>query len=325
MQRLKDFWASGRTGKIVITAGGGLALAWICCLVALIASPASPEDEAPTAIGEALQETETVQEPTNTPEPSSTPTPTPAPLLTATAVSQVGEIATVTRVVDGDTIEVEMNGLVHDVRYIGVNTPESDQTCGSEATAANVALVEGQTVMMVKDVSEVDQYGRLLRYVYVGDTFVNAELVAQGFAEAVQYPPDVAHADDFANLEMLAEANDLGCHPTGVFEAIAAGAASAPEAATSAPASTVAAPTQAPVPTQPQPVEPTSAPPPTELPAPTSAPAAVCDCSGNVYNCENFNTQGGAQACFGYCWTVRGYDVHRLDGDNDGIACEALP
>lgn len=71
-------------------------------------------------------------------------------------------------------------------------------------------------------------------------------------------------------------------------------------------------------PTEPPPavVEPTQPPPP---------PAAVCDCSANIYNCGDFSSHNSAQACFGYCWEQVGYDVHRLDGDNDGIACEDLP
>jgi len=92
-----------------------------------------------------------------------------------------------------------------------MNTPEMDEFCGSEAKAVNVGLVEGQTVRLVKDVSETDRYGRLLRYVYVGDIFVNAELVRQGYANAATYPPDVAYADLFVQLEAEARAAGRGC------------------------------------------------------------------------------------------------------------------
>jgi micrococcal nuclease len=97
------------------------------------------------------------------------------------------------------------------VRYIGDNTPESDQPGYDEATNANRALVEGQTVTLVKDVSETDRYGRLLRYVYVGNTFVNAEMVRQGYAESATYPPDVQFADFFAQLAGEARVANLGC------------------------------------------------------------------------------------------------------------------
>ena len=72
-------------------------------------------------------------------------------------------------------------------------------------------------VRMVKDVSETDQYGRLLRYVYVGDIFVNARLVEEGYAEVVSYPPDTAYFTQFRDLERAAAAANLGCHPTGIF------------------------------------------------------------------------------------------------------------
>jgi endonuclease YncB( thermonuclease family) len=128
-----------------------------------------------------------------------------------------GEVATVMRVIDGDTIDVSLGGATYRVRYIGVNTPEVDELCSSEATAANVSLVEGKAVTLVKDVSETDRYDRLLRYVYVGGTFVNAELVRQGWAEAAEYPPDLANAAIFADLEDAARLQNLGCWPSGVF------------------------------------------------------------------------------------------------------------
>lgn len=68
---------------------------------------------------------------------------------------------------------------------------------------------------------------------------------------------------------------------------------------------------------------PTTRPNPTRTPPPPVSP--VCSCSGNLYNCDNFSTQASAQACFEYCWSVVGYDVHWLDGDGDGIACEWNP
>ena len=128
-----------------------------------------------------------------------------------------GEIATVTRVIDGDTIVVNLNGESYHVRYIGMNTPESNEVCFGPATQANADLVEGKTVRMVKDVSETDRYGRLLRYIYVGDIFVNAKLVEEGFAEVVSYPPDTSHFEEFKNLEIQAAAANRGCHSTGIF------------------------------------------------------------------------------------------------------------
>jgi len=114
----------------------------------------------------------------------------------------------VVNVVDGDTVEVEMEGQVYSLRYIGIDCPEWGQHGYEQATQANRQLVGGKTVHLVKDVSDTDQYGRLLRYVYVGDIFVNAELVSQGLATALTYPPDVAHSALLVQLER--EAREAG-------------------------------------------------------------------------------------------------------------------
>jgi len=119
----------------------------------------------------------------------------------------------VTRIIDGDTIELE-NG--EKVRYIGVDTPEkSGNECfNKEATAINRELVEGKKVTLIKDVSERDRYGRLLRYVYVDDLFVNLELVQQGFAQASTYPPDVKFQTIFQTAQETARQANLGlCQP----------------------------------------------------------------------------------------------------------------
>jgi micrococcal nuclease len=79
-----------------------------------------------------------------------------------------------------------------------------------EAWQANRELVEGEEVRLERDVSETDRYGRLLRYVYVDDVFVNAELVRQGLAEVKSYPPDTKYQDYFEELEALARNADLG-------------------------------------------------------------------------------------------------------------------
>jgi hypothetical protein len=90
-----------------------------------------------------------------------------------------------------------------------MDTPERGDYFFSEATEANRALVEGQQVILVKDVSKTDRYGRLLRYVYLEDgTFVNAELVRQGNAVIATFPPDVRHQGLFLELER--EARDPG-------------------------------------------------------------------------------------------------------------------
>lgn len=128
--------------------------------------------------------------------------------------------ARVIRVVDGDTLVVELNGREERLRYIGVDTPEtvrqdSPIECfGREASQENARLVAGQTIELEKDISERDRFDRLLRYVYVTDTttgarlFVNLELVARGFANVSTFPPDVRHEATFRAAER--EAREAG-------------------------------------------------------------------------------------------------------------------
>ena len=111
-------------------------------------------------------------------------------LLLPLACQQPPGVAKVTQVIDGDTIVIE--GGYH-VRYIGVDAPEKDESYYLEAKQANEELVEGKRVRLEKDISNKDKYGRLLRYVYVDGTFVNAEMVRQGYACAKAYLPDVKY------------------------------------------------------------------------------------------------------------------------------------
>ena len=128
--------------------------------------------------------------------------------------------ATCIRVIDGDTIEVLIDGAEYKVRYIGIDTPEMNDSrpdvraLAEEATLVNKNLVDGKVVELEKDVSETDRYVRLLRYVYVGDTFVNAELVALGYAQVATYPPDVQYADLFTQMQDQARDAGLGLWAT---------------------------------------------------------------------------------------------------------------
>ena len=131
-------------------------------------------------------------------------------LLLAGGCTAPLETAKVTRVIDGDTIVIQGD---YRVRYIGIDTPEIHPTVedyGIEAWEANRRLVEGKEVRLEIDVSETDRYGRLLRYVYVDDIFVNAELVRLGLAEARAYPPDTRYQDELGALESEARQEGRG-------------------------------------------------------------------------------------------------------------------
>jgi len=107
----------------------------------------------------------------------------------------------VIKVIDGDTIVIEGG---YRVRYIGIDTPEIrplEEAYAIEAWQANRQMVEGKRVRLEKDVSETDRYDRLLRYVYVEDVFVNAELVRVGLARVISYPPDTRYQSLLEEVE----------------------------------------------------------------------------------------------------------------------------
>jgi micrococcal nuclease len=118
--------------------------------------------------------------------------------------------AFVIRAVDGDTIEVRIDGERKDVRYIGVDTPETVkpgtpvQCFGPRASAFNHRLVEGRRVRLVFGAERHDVYGRLLAYVYLGRRFVNATLVRRGLARTLTIPPNDRFAPLFRHLELRA-------------------------------------------------------------------------------------------------------------------------
>jgi micrococcal nuclease len=111
-------------------------------------------------------------------------------------------------VIDGDTVEL---GDGSRVRYIGMDTPETAGDCyNRESTMRNISLVLNHVVQLEKDVSETDQYGRLLRYVYVDGVMVNEVLVAEGFAQVATYPPDVKYQERFLAAQQEAVAASAG-------------------------------------------------------------------------------------------------------------------
>jgi micrococcal nuclease len=135
----------------------------------------------------------------------------PAAAHAATALE-----GTVLRVVDGDTVHVRVGERVEKVRYIGVNTPElhhprkGEEPGGREAHAVNRRLVEGRRVRLELDVQSHDRHGRLLAYVWAGETMVNAELVRLGYAQVMTVPPNVRHQSLFLELQRDARAARRG-------------------------------------------------------------------------------------------------------------------
>ncbi len=179
------------------------------------------------------------------------------------------------RVIDGDTIDVELEGERLRVRYIGVDTPEStiSQDCfGEEATQRNAALVSAGVVQLEKDVSETDRYDRLLRHVWADGILVSEALVRDGYARVTTYPPDEKYAERFLAAEEEARNEGAGLWSACSLE----GYASLP----------------------------------------------LCAQAGGDCDCADFANHAEAQRFYE---TFLPGDPHRLDGDNDGRACESQP
>ncbi len=113
----------------------------------------------------------------------------------------------VVRVIDGDTIELADGRRV---RYSGIDTPERGEFYSNEATARNRELVAGKIVELQRGKRDKDEFGRLPRYVYVNGVFVNAELVAQGYARAYIFDPDERYSQIFVQLEQYAKMSKRG-------------------------------------------------------------------------------------------------------------------
>lgn len=134
-------------------------------------------------------------------------------------VRVASKLYTVTRVVDGDTIVVDIDGTAETVRLIGVDTPESVHPDADKNTEAGVAAsdytkaaLEGKEVELELDVQERDKYGRLLAYVYLDGVMYNKTLLEEGVADIATYPPNVKYVDDFKAI--VAARNDSAAEDT---------------------------------------------------------------------------------------------------------------
>lgn len=273
---------------IVLTIGGGAVL--VSSIVSSLSGPTAPADTAsatpdmfsgmfaestadvqtaraalfatgtasaqPTQIALATEEPSRTS--TNTPEPTERPSPTNTATPEPTPTPERTE-AQVVEVVDGDTIRVSIDGELYLLRYIGIDAPDLDEQTGLGAKEANAELVADQTVYLEKDMSDTDQYERLLRYVFLASgTFVNAELVRQGHAQSIAYPPDVTRQETLDEMEEAARAAERGIWvPTPTL--VPSSPTPLPATATPVPPSaTPLPPSVTPVPVSPTPVPPTA-------------------------------------------------------------------
>jgi micrococcal nuclease len=268
---------------------------WVVLAVLVIGLIGGSED--PDIDTAAVERPTTTTQPTTTTEAETTTTSTTTSTTATTAVpttastapaQPAGDMVSVTRIIDGDTLEVSGET----VRLIGIDTPEtkhpnrSVECFGAQATEHATALMgPGTNIRLVYDVERTDRYGRTLAYIYraADGLFVNLEMVRDGFAVTATYPPNVAHAEEFLAAEREARSNNRGLWD-------ACGGVDTPAASSGSPS---------------------------QAPAPSAG-------GGGDRDCSDFSSQREAQAFF-EAEGGPGRDPHRLDGDGDGLACQSLP
>jgi len=206
----------------------------------------------------------------------------------------------VIKVVDGDTLSIDIDGQKETLRLIGIDTPETVhpskpvECFGKEASAKAKEILTGQSIRIEKDTTQgdLDKYGRLLVYVFLKDgTNFNKMMIEQGFAYEYTYNLPYKYQQEFKIAEQTAREQKIGLWADNVC----------------------GEPQEDTVPTLED-----------IFNSQTIETPVKSNCGSNVYNCTDFKTHNEAQATYDYCGGVNN-DIHRLDNDKDGEACESLP
>jgi endonuclease YncB( thermonuclease family) len=243
-----------------------------------------------------------ITEPKTTNEQSIVPTQKISVITKTTTSEQV--YYPVIKVVDGDTLTIQMNGKSQTLRLIGLDTPETVdprkpvQCFGIEASNKAKNVLTGQKVLIETDPSQdtYDKYNRLLVYVFLQDgTLFNKTMISEGFGHEYTYNTPYKYQSEFKIAENEARIQKKGLWADGVCEQ--------PNITPITKTTTVS-----PAPT---------------IPTPPSTTSSYI-CTSDVYNCSYFKTHAEAQAVYEACGGAS-HDVHRLDADKDGEACESLP
>ena len=196
----------------------------------------------------------------------------------------------VIKVVDGDTVTIDMDGKSTTLRLIGLDTPETldprkpVHCFGVEASNKAKEILTGTYVSLETDASQdtYDKYGRLLAYIYLSDgTPFNQYMIEEGYGHEYTYNAAYKYQKQFKAAQKRAEAGEKGLWGTACA-----------------------------TPRIQSPFSPTV--------------SGSYECSKNVYNCTSFKTQSEAQAAFDACGGSSN-DVHKMDSDKDGSVCESLP
>jgi len=203
----------------------------------------------------------------------------------------------VLKVIDGDTLSISIDGAPTTVRLIGIDTPEvvdprkPVECFGIEASNKAKAILTNARIRIETDESQdrYDKYGRLLAYVFLSDgTNFNKLMIADGFAHEYTYNTPYKYQKEFKAAESTAQRAQKGLWASDACGGITStsGHAQAPHAIIS--------------------------------------PLPGYTCSSNAYNCADFTTHAEAQMVYEACGGVDN-DIHWLDQDKDGLACESLP
>jgi endonuclease YncB( thermonuclease family) len=289
-----------------------------------------PLPELPTPTLAVLATRTTTPSQTATPLASLPPTATPDPLACLPAGQPI-QVGLVEWVQTGELLVANLQGTLQSVRLLGLDTP-------AETAPIVRGLLDGQVVRLVADGSaDRDQYGALLRYaLLLDDRFINYELLRQGVALVDAAQPGHACSSAFDQAAQAAFDESLGFWGEG----IAFGASPTPSLTPWKPSTPTFTPPPSPTliagspsPTlSPQPGATTT--PVASATATTSgapAPSATinppsgeaCACIAGLYSCDDFSTQAEAQICYDYCRALDLGDIHNLDSDGDGLACNS--
>jgi micrococcal nuclease len=227
------------------------------------------------------------------------------------ARAQAQTTAKVTRVIDGDTVAVQMNGGEEAVlRLIGIDAPETNhpskpvECFGRQATKKVQEMLTKKQVVLAFDDSQgrYDKYDRLLTYIILPDgTNINKAMIKRGYAFEYTYNTPYKYQDEFKTAERSAQANKRGLWAEDTCDGKRSGDNAEKSSEDSADSSDESFKAEEGVSTTP----------------------SKNDCSGNVYNCSDFSTQETAQSTYEYCGGPN-TDPHQLDVDGDGVVCESL-
>lgn len=234
----------------------------------------------------------------------------------AAGLASRGQVVTVSRVVDGDTVEVSpaVDGI-QDVRLIGVDTPETyggEEPLGPQASAFTTGALTGKRVALEFDEERVDPYGRALAYVWTsGNAMFNSQLLRRGLAQVATFPPNTEYVSQFESIQRQARAENRGiwsltlgeqCQLADRGNGIGEGTPGCTGASQPAP-------------------QPTGEPAPQQQSPQQQAPAAPAPSGGGDLDCSDFATQREAQTTL----DADPSDPNGLDGEGDGVPCESLP